>query len=122
MLVGIPPVEVADDGDRVGVGRPHPERRAVVGQLRSEDVSQAVMAATVEEPTILFGECCDHEASLGPARVLRPSHHHYPGAILKTVPPRDTMYISPNPSVPNEASELVARLVHVFESTVPLPS
>src|SRR5579859_4107292 len=60
MCFGIPPVKIAHDRNRAGIGRPYAEDSAglplMAGQMRTDLVVDAVMAALIEEVQVVLGE------------------------------------------------------------------
>src|SRR5579872_938607 len=60
MRFGIPPVKIAHHRNRAGIGRPYAEDSAglplIAGQMRTDLVVNAVMAALIEEVEVVLGE------------------------------------------------------------------
>lgn len=105
-------------------------------RMRAENPTEIEVATSVEEPSIVVCEVPDHAAQPidwpggGWAGRFRRSRQvvsatdrtGQPATTLEIDPEIETMYNSPKPSVPNEASAEVASESHVLESTGPDPS
>src|SRR5262245_507653 len=52
----VPVVEIADDGHRRRIGRPHREVRTALAELATELVAQRAMRAFTEQVDVVFGE------------------------------------------------------------------
>ncbi len=52
----VPVVEAADDGNALGVGRPHGEANAVLDEVCAEEAMGAAMLAHVEKINIELGQ------------------------------------------------------------------